>query len=133
MSQSIIQFSFVIRSFPQNIHNGYLCPMLKHRWDQTGVLRYCTKETCQYGNVAMCVALMKYKNTRKSSLHECLLCPPTTKLAKGVCGSSPASAIVKDLVDLCRLGTQSDRMYLCLDMEFVIDGGNDALIAIWGL
>ena len=79
---------------------------------------------------------MKYKNTRKSSLHECLLfarlCPPTTKLAKGVCGI-PASAIVKDLVDLCRLGTQSDRMYLCLDMEFVIDGGNDALIAIWGL
>ena len=110
-----------------------LCPTLKRRWEQTGVLRYHTEETCQSGNVAMCAASMKYKNTSKSSLHECLLfarlCPPNTKLAKGVCGI-PASVVVKDLVDLCRLGTQSDRMYLCRDMDFVINGGNDALSAI---
>ena len=81
----------------------------------------------------MCAALMKYKNTSKSSLHECLLfarlCPPTTKPAKGVCGI-PASTTVINLVNLCRFGTPSDRMYLCRDMDFVIDGGNDALSAI---
>ena len=110
-----------------------LCPRLKHRWDQTGVLQYSTRETCQSGNVAMCAASMKHKNTSKSSRHECLLfvqlCPPTTKLAKGVCGI-PASTTVINLVNLCRFGTPSDRMYLCHDMDFVIDGGNDALSAI---
>ena len=29
-----------------------LCPRLKCRWDQTGVLQYSTRETCQSGNVA---------------------------------------------------------------------------------
>ena len=110
-----------------------LCPTLKRRWDQTGELRYHTGETCLSGNVAMCVASMKYKNTSKSSLHECLLfarlCPPTTKLAKGVCGI-PTGTALTNLVDLCRLGSPSDRMYLCRDMDFVIDGGNDALSAI---
>ena len=110
-----------------------LCPTLKHRWDQTGELQYRTGETCLSGNVAMCVASMKYKNTSKSLFHECLLfarlCPPTTKLAKGVCGI-PTGTALTNLVDLCRLGTPSDRMYLCCDMDFVINGGNDSLSAI---
>ena len=52
-----------------------------------------------------------------------LISKPTTVV-------SIAEGDVSNLVDLCRLGTPSDRMYLCCDMDFVIDGGNDALSAI---